>query len=224
MDTLKILLGATLALILGALIAWVGKMNTGMNEASKDDVARMRQTIAEMEKEIQRLHDEKELRSLKQAAEEPSGTDLVTREEAEQSTEELEARLKLLEEEKAEAELNAKRADDEAQFLTGREAESRDKSARRARVINDAMLIARVAQWQEDPNFGDFAVLQVVSPENVQTGSVLAIRRNGGVLGKLRVGEITIDGAIANPVTQFGEIKPEPGDELILDEVVQLAN
>ncbi|MBB5350394.1 hypothetical protein HNR46_000618 [Haloferula luteola] len=224
MDTLKILLGATLALILGALIAFVGKMNTGMKDAPAEEIAKMRQTISEMEQEITRLQDEKERRTLQEAVEAPSGTDLVTRDEAQQRDEEIEARLKQLEELNVEAELDAKRAEDEAQFLTGRTAEGRDKSARRARVINDAMLIARVAQWQSDPNYGDFAVLDVVSPDNVQSGSVLAIRRNGGILGKLRVGEVTFEGAIANPVTQFGEIKPEAGDELILDEVVQLAN
>ena len=224
MDTLKILLGATLALDLGALIAFVGKMNSGMKDAPADDLAEMRRTLSEMEQEIERLRSEKERRTLQEAAQTPSGTDLVTRQEAEQSSEEIEARLKQLEAQAVEAELDAKRAEDEAQFLTGRTAESRDKAARRSRVINDAMLIARVAQWQSDPNFGDFAVLDVVSTENVQSGSVLAIRRNGGILGKLRVGEVTLEGAIANPVTQFGEIKPEPGDELILDEVVQLAN
>ena len=224
MDTLKILFGATLALILGALIAFVSKMNKGMEEAPKEDVAQMRRSIAEMEQEIQRLKFEKERRTLQEAAESPASSDLVTREEVQQSKEEMEERLKQLEAEATEAELDAKRAEDEAQFLTGKTTESRDKVARRARVINDAMLIARVAQWQSDPNFGDFAVLEVVSPENVQSGSVLAIRRNGGVLGKVRVGEVTVEGAVANPVTQFGDVKPQPGDELILDEVVQLAN
>ena len=30
-------------------------------------------------------------------------------------------------------------------------------------------------------------------------------------------------GAIANPVTRFNEVKPQPGDELILKEIVDLA-
>ena len=51
-----------------------------------------------------------------------------------------------------------------------------------------------------------------------------AIRRNGGILGKLQVGDVSIEGAIANPVAPFTEAQPQVGDELILDEVLKLAN
>lgn len=224
MDTLKLLLGATLALLLGALIVFANRMNSDMANQPKEDLAAMRTQLVEMEQEIERLKIEKERRALREAVDSPSGTDLVTREEASEKAGELEARLKQLEAEALEAKADAERAEQEAQFLTGRTAESRDKAARRARVISDAMLIARIGEWVEDPNFGGFATLDVVSPENVQTGSVLAIRRNGGILGKLRVGEVTVEGAVANPITQFNEVKPQPGDELILDEIVQLAN
>lgn len=224
MDTLKLLLGATLALLLGALIVFANRMNSDMANQPKEDLAAMRTQLVEMEQEIERLKIEKERRALREAVDSPFGTDLVTREEASEKAGELEARLKQLEAEALEAKADAERAEQEAQFLTGRTAESRDKAARRARVISDAMLIARIGEWVEDPNFGGFATLDVVSPENVQTGSVLAIRRNGGILGKLRVGEVTVEGAVANPITQFNEVKPQPGDELILDEIVQLAN
>ena len=223
MDTLKILLGATLALVLGLLITFATRMKEDVRGASKDDIAKMRQQLFEIEQEMERLRIEKERKILREAAEEPASSDVVTREQAEADHAALEARLKQLEAEATEARIDAERAEEEALLLNQRTAEDRDKEARRARLISEAMLIARIAHWQEDPTLGDFAVLEVVSPDNVQAGTELAIRRNGGILGTLRVGEITIEGAIANPVTRFNEVKPQPGDELILKEIVDLA-
>lgn len=224
MDTLKILLGATMALLLGAVVVFTNRMNDGVRNAPEEDLVNMRRQLTEMEEEIRRLQIEKERLALRDAATQPSPTDVVTRGEAEEKVGDLEERLKQLEREAEEAKADAERAEAEAGLLTERYTEDRNKSARRARLINEAMLIATVREWVDDPNFGGFATLKVESPDNVQTGSVLALRRNGGVLGKLRVGEVTIDGAVANPVTRFDEVKPEPGDELILNEVVELAN
>jgi hypothetical protein len=224
MDTLKILLGATLALLLGALVVFTNRMNDGVSNAPEEDLVAMRRQLTEMEEEIRRLQIEKERLALREATSEPSSTDLVTRGEAEEKVGDLEERLKQLEREAEEAQADAARAEAEAGFLTKRYAEDRNKMARRTRLINDAMLIATIQEWVEDPNFGGFATLNVESQDNVQTGTVLAIRRNGGILGKLRVGEVTVEGALANPITRFDEVKPEPGDELILNEVVELAN
>jgi hypothetical protein len=144
----------------------------------------------------------------------------VTREDAAVFAE----RLAQLELETEEAKRQAERAEKETDFLLDKRDESKSKEARRVRVINDAMRIATIKIWQEDEQLGDFAILSIDSPDNVQAGAVLAIRRNGGILGKLRVSEVTIEGAIANPITNFGEVQPLPGDELILEEIVQLAN
>ncbi|MEM1083380.1 MAG: hypothetical protein AAGI48_04615 [Verrucomicrobiota bacterium] len=220
MDTLKIMLGATIALLLVAVGVAYKDMNKGVDNTEAAKMAEYQRQIDELKIEAERLKLERERRTLRDASEAPSPTDVVTREDAAVFA----ARLEELEKENEEIKREVERAEDEAEFLTGRHAESRDKAARRARVINEAMLIATVKEWVEDPQYGGFAVLSVERPENVQSGAVLAIRRNGGVLGKLRVGEITIEGAVANPVTAFGEVKPQPGDELILDEVVQIAN
>lgn len=212
-----------MALLLGALVVFTNRMNDGVKKAPEEDLVAMRRQLTEMEEELRRLQIEKERLALREAASQPASTDLVTRGEAEEKVEDLEERLKQLESEAAEAQEDAARAEAEAGFLTERYAEDRNKMARRSRLINDAMLIATIQEWVEDPNFGGFATLSVESPDNVQSGTVLAIRRNGGILGKLRVGEVTIEGAVANPVTRFDEVKPEVGDELILNEVVELA-
>jgi len=223
-DTLKILLGATMALLIGALLVFANRMQSGVDEASPQDVAVMRQQLFEMQQELERLSLEKQRRTLRNAVENPSDSDLVTRGEAKETVVELEERLEQLEAEAIDLRTEAAVAESEANFLTGRYTESRNKQQRRARVINDAMRIATIKEWVEDPTYGGFAILSVDRADNVQTGTVLAIRRNGGVLGTLKVSEVSIDGAIANPVSTFTEVKPEPGDELILNEVVRLAD
>ncbi len=223
MDTLKILLGATLALLLGALVVFTNRMNDGVKSAPEEDITAMRRQLTEMEAEIERLRTEKQRVALREATSEPASTDLVTRGEAEEKVGDLEERLKQLEREAEEAKADAELAEQEALLLNGRHAEERNKEARRSRLINDAMLIATIQEWVESPETGGFATLHIESSDNVQSGTVLAIRRNGGILGKLRVGEVSIDGAIANPITRFDEVKPEPGDELILNSIVELA-
>ncbi len=42
------------------------------------------------------------------------------------------------------------------------------------------------------------------------------IRRKTGILGQLKVSDVTAEGAIANPLPGFGPIQPKVGDELIL--------
>lgn len=213
-----------MALLVGALVVSVKRMNQDVADAPAEEIALLRQQLFEMEQEMDRLELAKEARMLRDANQQPAASDTVTRQEVAETKAEMEARLAQLEREAEEAKEDAARAEEEAGFLTQRHAEDRDRTARRMRVINEALQIATITEWVEDPNFGGFAVLRLERPESVQPGQVLAIRRNGGILGKLRVGEITAEGAVGNPITAFTEVKPQPGDELILEEVVKLAN
>ena len=63
---------------------------------------------------------------------------------------------------------------------------------------------------------GGFATIEVVMPEHVQAGSILAIRRNTGILGRVTVTDVTAQGAIASPMPGFGPVEPQAGDELII--------
>ena len=220
MDTLKIMLGATIALLLVAVGVSYKSAKQEVRNAPEEELRDMRRQLLEMEQESQRLKLERERRILREAAAEPKPTDAVTREDAAVFAE----RLAQLERETEEAKAQAERAEKETDFLLDKRNENKSRDDRRVRVINEAMLIATVREWVEDPQFGGFATLSIASPDNVQSGTVLAIRRNGGILGKLQVSEVGIDGAVANPVTAFGEVKPQPGDELILESIVQLAN
>jgi hypothetical protein len=115
---------------------------------------------------------------------------------------------------KADAERLAKLEEEEQKLLDQREIEGGDDQLRRARLIANALLIGKVVEYIDDG--GGFATIQLLMPEVVQPGSIIAIRRKTGILGQLKISDITPEGAIANPIPGFGNTKPEPGDELIL--------
>ena len=126
------------------------------------------------------------------------------------------AALAQLEAEKANAARDAKVAQDEEGLLSQRDLEKGDSELRRARMIAEALLIGRVQEYVEDAEYGGFITFSILMPEQVQPGTILAIRRKTGILGQLKVSEVTAEGGIANPLPGFGPVHPEVGDELIL--------
>ncbi len=94
--------------------------------------------------------------------------------------------------------------------------EGKDPELRRARMIGEALLIGKVAEYIENPEMGGFVTFSIQMPDQVQVGTILAIRRKTGILGQLKVSDVTPDGGIANPMPGFGAVKPPMGDELIL--------
>jgi biotin carboxyl carrier protein len=217
MDTLKILLGATVALLLGALGVSLYNQKGSAQSADSLEKAELMRQIEEIRLEQDRLQIEKQRLALQQvAAQAPPMVAPVAAPPAGE-VESMKEQIALLQAEKEKAERDAETFEKEAVLIGGRQIESRDKEARRARLISQALLIARVTEWVESPEAGTFATLQVVMPENVQPGTILCLRRNTGILGRLRVDDVTIEGAIANPVTPFTETRPQVGDELILE-------
>ena len=214
MDTMKLLLGATIALLLGALaVSWQG-MNNGVKNTPPDEIARLEKQVIELraeqdklalERKIQQLHSEPIATPSANAAE---IADLKARMDAGK-----EALLKL---EAEKAERDAKVADAEELEMDKRNLESKDSELKRARMISQALLIGKVREYVEDAQYGGFVTFDVLMPEQAQAGTILAIRRKTGILGQLKVSEVSADGAIANPLPGFGPVKPQIGDELIL--------
>lgn len=223
MDTLKILLCATIALLLGALaVSYKNNNAPAAPTAEKVELAEMKRQLAEIQLEQDRLQFERERRTLGDLESElrtPAPVAPAAPSAAESAQlEAMKAEIALLQEEKDKATRDADTSDKEAAFVTGKVTESRDKEARRARVIKDALVMARVREWVEDKELGSgFATIDIVMPENVTPDTVLCVRRNTGILGRLKVGEVTIEGAIATPVGSFNNVNPEPGDELIME-------
>jgi len=219
MDTLKILLGATVALLLGALAVSYKNLGTPPKAAAKSEQAELLRQIEEIRLEQDRLQMEKQRMMLQQAAAPvPNPVDNAAAIAAAAAEREvMQRQIAELQKEKEKAERDAEVADREAAFVGGKMLEGRDQEARRARMIRDSLVIGRIKEWVEDPQLGGFATVEVIMPDNVQPGTVLCIRRNTGILGRLRVGEMSIEGAIANPLGTFPEARPQAGDELILE-------
>ena len=215
MDTMKLLLGATIALLLGALaVSWQG-MKTGVRNSPPDEIARLEKQVKELRAEQDKLQLEKQMQQLR-------GTSVDTP----SSSAELEAmklqveRNKLALEEMEQLKERQQRDKNTARDEEGLEAqidiESKDVELRRARMISQSLLIGRIREYVESPQGGDFVTFDVVLPEQVQVGATIAIRRKTGILGQLKVSQVEADGAIANPLPGFGPVKPQVGDELIL--------
>lgn len=215
MDTIKILLSATIALLVGAIVLSWQRSQEEVKNTPPDQLTRIQQQIEELRREQDAISREKELRQLREVAADPP----VTSGEREALKAELaakEAELARIADEKAKAERDAQTFKEEAGEFGRRELEKSDSELRRARLISEALVMGKVKEFAEDPQFGSFVVFEVVMPEQVQQGSVLAIRRKTGVVGQIRVSEISADGAIGNILPGFGNFKPEPGDDLIL--------
>jgi hypothetical protein len=210
MDTMKLLLGATVALLLGALaVSWQG-MNQGVKNTPPDEIARLQKQVKELRAEQDNLKMQL-LRS--EPVQAPASSEL-------ESMKLQVAKNKLALEEielRKEAEARDKKvAQDEEGLLAQRNLEGGDSELRRARMISDALLVGRIKEYVEDAQYGGFVTFDVLLPEQIQAGVIVAIRRKTGILGQLKVSDITTDGAIANPLPGFGQVKPQVGDELIL--------
>jgi hypothetical protein len=215
MDTMKLLLGATIALLLGALaVSWQG-LNTNVKNTSPDELARLQAQIKELRAEQDKLQMQKNLQILRSEPIAPPSSS-AEMEAMKLQLAQNKLALEQMELKKQNEERDAKTEDAEELLLDQRKLESKDGELRRARMISDALLMGRVKEYVEDAQYGGFVTFEVIMPENVQTGTILAIRRKTGILGQLKVSDMTAEGAIANPLPGFGDIKPVPGDELIL--------
>jgi hypothetical protein len=220
MDTMKLLLGATVALLLGAFaMSWKG-MNRGVNNDSPDAIDRLKKQVAELRQEQDNLEIQRKLQQLKNT---PAPTPAPTPASNAAELEALKAQLEALK--AADAKIaagndknkrDAKVAQDEEGLLSQRELDRGDAELRRARMIGEALLIGRVKEYVEDAQFGGFITFEIIMPDQVQEGTVLGIRRKTGILGQFKVSEVTAAGGVANPLPGFGPFQPKVGDELIL--------
>ncbi len=216
MDTMKLLLGATVALLLGALaVSWQG-MNTNVKHTSPDEIARLKSQVDELRAEQDKLALERQMQTLRNAPSSvpTSASNAAEIEAMKAQMEAGKAAIQKLEDEKTKR--DSKLADSEEVLMDQKKLESTDSELRRARLISEALLMGRVKEYVEDAQYGGFVTFDILMPEQVQVGTTLAIRRKTGILGQLKVSDISPDGAIANPLPGYGPIKPQVGDELIL--------
>jgi len=214
MDTMKLLLGATVALLLGALAVSWQSMNSGVRNTPPDEIARLKKQVAELRQEQDKLQLEKKIQQLKSA---PAPTPVSNAAEIEAMKLQVEANKRALAEIEAEkAKRDTKILEGEEGLLNQRDKENADSELKRARMIGQALLIGRVLEYIDDAQSGGFITFEVLMREQVQVGTILAIRRKTGILGQLKVSDVTAEGGIANPLPGFGPVQPKAGDELIL--------
>lgn len=222
MDTLKILLAATVALLVGALAVALNKGGSNGKNEESTEYAKLQLEIEKIKMERENLEAQRKLQMMQEAnrtASTPTPAPVaaapaVNEQAIADKIAELEAKNAALEASTAKAERKAETYSEEAALVGGQMLERRDNELRRARLISQATPMARVAVWEEA---NGFAVVEILEQDSVQEGSVLAVRRKTGILGKLKIDRITIEGAIASPTTAFPGPKPEPGDDLIMD-------
>jgi uncharacterized protein YlxW (UPF0749 family) len=212
---MTILLGATFAMLLAAVFLSFQNMNDGVKNAPPDELARLRGQIEQLRVEQERTQLERQLQDvrLNPVPEVSSPSDIQMMKDQLAAKE---AEIAELAAEKSEAEKKAATYRDEAGMVGQRELEKKDDELRRARLIGSALLIGRVTEYVNNPEFGNFATIEVVLPEHVQVDTILAIRRNTGILGRVKITSVTAEGAIGSPMPGFGPVVPEPGDDLII--------
>lgn len=206
---MKVLLGATVALLLGALaISWQN-MRNGVSNASEDEIARLKKQIAELD----HIAMQRKLQEIQAAA--PAAPAAPQGAEIEAMREKIaaqEAALNAIEQErKGQRDEDLER--DEEGLIAQHQLESKDGELKRAKRIVEALLVARVKEYVKDSQFITFEVLM---PEaGIQPGAILAVRRKTGILGTFKVASVEPEGGIANLLPGFGEFEPKPGDDLI---------
>jgi len=216
MDTTKLLLGTTIALLLAAVVmSWNG-MQQGVKNTSADETEHLRKQVDALREDLNRAALEKQLLQSAAAPVAPPAANHDELEATKQRLKESETLRLALAEEKAKAERNAKVSDSENLELVRDALEKKNTLARETRLINQALLVAKVKECVNDAQTGTFITLEVIMPEQVQQNTILAIRRNTGILGQLKITSIMGTEAIANMLPGFGTIAPVVGDELIL--------
>jgi len=212
---MTILLGATFALLLAAVVLSFQGMKDGVRNAPPDEISRLRSQIDQLRIEQDRLAIEKQLREVRETpVPQTAGPSEIERMKEELARKE--AEIAALAEGKDDAEKKADTFRDEAGLAWQQKLEEGDNELRRARMIRDALLIGKVSSFIANPEVGNFVTIEVVMPEHVQSGAILAIRRNTGILGRVKITDVTSEGAVASPMPGFGQIDPQAGDQLII--------
>ena len=207
MDTIKILLSLTVALLLGALaMSWKG-FQQDQKETPPGELAEVQREIEQIRVERERLKLERERLLMGdlagRAAAVPDPVPVPNYTEV--------PPLAVIPEPSYDAPpaaLPPPPANPPPAVLAGGDD--------RAKKIAAAAVVAKITEWVEDPQLGSFATIEVKDPA-LRVGVTICVRRNSGILGRLKVAEVTPEGGIANAMGQFPGVKPKVGDELILE-------
>lgn len=234
MDTMKLLLGATIALLLGAFVVSMRGTSDTAENAPPEELAKIHRALAEIEAQNALLAQERELRQLRELDTAGPGSPVRPSAESEQASaaraqmEELQARLaemetereaerierEVIERERDRAQRDARVFEEESVVTAQRDLERSDRDMARARRIREESLVARVKEFTPS-EYGDIVVLEVLMPDAVREGYTLAVRRNSGILCNVRISSTSHNEAVGDVIPGPGPATLVPGDELI---------
>lgn len=223
MNTMKILIGATFVLLVAAVVYSFKEMR---NSTPKDPVA---ERIENLEQRLQQLENlpsgsygsQQNNNQLSPGAFQPQTVPNPLEQQAAEQAKQLEvqrlkAEIEQLKNQNQSSERKADLAEREAGALLENEMDRRKPEATRANNIVQALLMARVKTWDSENLIMEILIER---PEDVTPGMILAIRRNSGIIGRVRVGDtIEQNTGIADPIqgSFMGEMDIREGDELIV--------
>lgn len=213
MNITQILLGSTAAMLLIALVLSYSSMKDGEVEDGRiHSAVELREENARLQAEIDRLRSGRTIAAPVPDVEKPDTM-------SEEKLKAIEAQNRLLSEQLENIKKEKDLVEKEAEALNERSLGKRDKEARRARLISQAMLMAQVKEVAKDPESGiQIIVIDVKMHEQVRIGTELAIRRGTGIVGRLQVSSESEGNYFADPLPgtfPSGEIDVKEGDELI---------
>jgi hypothetical protein len=221
MDTIKILLALTTT-VLAAALAWSFSQQKDQSaKAPKDELARIEQQLAALAIEEKNLASEKRLRNL--------GIDVLST-SRQQQKKDADAQQAVLEKQQREAEeaakklreLEAKQSDKDFQneeqgIVDLKKVEKNNKAFRNSNLILQALPLARVTNYVDNPELGNFVIFDVKVENVVNVDSVLAVRRKDGIAGFVRVTSIEGVEGVADILPGAGKFTPQIGEDLIMD-------
>ncbi|MFK7909487.1 MAG: hypothetical protein AB8F34_02680 [Akkermansiaceae bacterium] len=215
MNITQILLGSTAAMLLIALILSYSAMKNGEAEDIREhDALSLMEENKRLQAEIDRLRSGRPAAApIAAAVEKPDGM-------SQEKLDAINEQNRILTEQLAAAKKQEELAKQEAAAITERQSGKHDKESRRARLIQQAMLMAQVKEVAKDEDSGiHVIVLEVKMRQQVRVGTELAIRRGTGIIGRLTVSSETDGNVFADPLPGTfpgGEIDIKTGDELIV--------
>lgn len=215
MNITQILLGSTAAMLAVALILSYTAMKNGEAEDSREhSAAELMEENQRLQAEIERLRSGRPIAAPAPGVEKPEGT-------SEKELEAIKEKNRLLAEQLEAAKKQEELAKQEAAAITERQSGKHDKEARRARLIQQAMLMAQVKEVAKDEKSGavQLVVIDVKMHGQVRIGTELAIRRGTGIVGRLTVSSEADGSFFADPLPGTfpgGTVDVKTGDELII--------
>lgn len=206
MNVMNVIIGSTFALLVaGFFISYSSMNNSEISDPVALEVARLEKRKAQLESALLKGSNTNQgltyTSPLQQAASQQANSVELDRVQAELSA--LRNERDVIEEEAA-------------KVIADAIGTSPARNDRRASLIKSALLMARITEYD---NVNKIAGIEIERIGNVNTGDILGIRRNSGIIGRLTIGTIDRNQGIADPVPgsfMGGNIDIQPGDELIL--------